>query len=99
MTCPAFEADFTTKFYFPWDFHGNFHVGSKATLKCLPGYVLPKQFKCNADKCGGPYHPCLQLGQTGNIFELFYGTKDACKIFENVMSQFYIFARRRLQSF
>ena len=45
LTCPAFEADFTTKFYFPWDFHGNFHVGSKATLKCLPGYVLPKMYK------------------------------------------------------
>ena len=71
LTCPALEPDYTTNFYFPWDFHGNFHVGSKATLKCLPGYVLPKQFKCNADKCGGPYHPCLQLGQSGNILELF----------------------------
>ena len=50
MTCPAFEADFTTKFYFPWDFHGNFHVGSKATLKCLPGYVLPKMYKPSARK-------------------------------------------------
>ena len=50
LTCPAFEADFTTKFYFPWDFHGNFHVGSKATLKCLPGYVLPKQYKPSGRK-------------------------------------------------
>ena len=67
LTCPALKPDYNAHFYFPWDFHGNFHVGSKATLKCLPGYVLPKAYKCNDDKCGGPYHPCLQLGQTGNL--------------------------------
>ena len=53
LTCPAFEADFNTKFYFPWDFHGNFHVGSKAKLKCLPGYVLPKKYKPSVRKKRG----------------------------------------------
>ena len=45
LTCPEIEANFNSEFYFPWDHHGNWHVGSTATLKCLPGYVLPKQYQ------------------------------------------------------
>ena len=45
LTCSVLNADFNTYYYFPWEHHGNWPVGSQATLKCLPGYVLPKAYK------------------------------------------------------
>ena len=40
-SCPPIEADLTEKFIYVWDHHGSWHWGSKATLRCLPGYELP----------------------------------------------------------
>ena len=40
-SCPPLLPDLDTSFTYPWDYHGSWHYGSWATLKCLPGYVLP----------------------------------------------------------
>ena len=40
-SCPALEPDFKTNFVYVWKHHGSWHWGSKATLRCIPGYELP----------------------------------------------------------
>ena len=41
LTCPPLAPDLDFNFFFPWDYHGQWHLGSFATVKCLPGYKLP----------------------------------------------------------
>ena len=80
LTCMAREVDYTTNFFFPWDHHGNWHVGSTAVMRCLPGYVLPpgyengavkyvsKTAKVNTDgTCGpsNPYNPSALIPSPG----------------------------------
>ena len=80
LTCLAREVDYTTNFFFPWDHHGNWHVGSSAVMRCLPGYVLPpgyengavkyvsKTAKVNLDgTCGpsNPYNPTALIPSPG----------------------------------
>ncbi len=40
-SCPPIQANLTDKFFYVWEHHGNWHWGSKAVLKCLPGYQIP----------------------------------------------------------
>ena len=43
-SCEPFEHNTVDKFYYVWDYHGNYHYGSKVILKCLPGYQLNEDF-------------------------------------------------------
>ena len=40
-SCPPIDPDLTNKFIYVWEHHGSWHWGSKATLRCIPGYELP----------------------------------------------------------
>ena len=40
-SCPPIDPDFKHKFIYVWQHHGSWHWGSKATLRCIPGYELP----------------------------------------------------------
>ncbi len=44
-SCPPIEANLTDKFFYVWEHHGNWHWGSQAVLKCLPGYQIPPAWK------------------------------------------------------
>lgn len=48
-TCPALDADTTTKFWYIWEHHGSWSWGSKAKLRCLPGYELPPNLPSNGE--------------------------------------------------
>ena len=41
-SCPALGVDLEDKFVYIWQYHGSWHWGSRATLRCLPGYELPQ---------------------------------------------------------
>jgi hypothetical protein len=41
-SCQPLLTDLDTSFTYPWDYHGSWHYGSVATLRCIPGYVLPQ---------------------------------------------------------
>ncbi len=43
-SCEPFEHNTVDKFYYVWDYHGNYHYGSKVVVKCLPGYQLNEDF-------------------------------------------------------
>ena len=40
-SCSEIEPDLSVTFTYVWEHHGSWHWGSKATLRCLPGYILP----------------------------------------------------------
>jgi len=43
-SCPPLQPDFYQKFTYPWDYHGSWHWGSSAVVRCLPGYTIPTSF-------------------------------------------------------
>ena len=48
-SCPPIIKDLNEKFIYAWEHHGSWHWGSKATLRCLPGYELPRELPSNGD--------------------------------------------------
>ena len=41
-SCQDITVDLKDDFLYVWEHHGSWHWGSKATLRCLPGYELPQ---------------------------------------------------------
>ena len=40
-SCPPIYPDFSKNFTYAWDYSGTWNWGSNATVRCLPGFVLP----------------------------------------------------------
>ena len=78
LTCQAREVDYTTNFFFPWDHHGNWHVGSTAVMRCLPGYVLDPKYKNGASAYIDNSANVRLDGKCGPNFPLLNGNPSEC---------------------
>ena len=54
--CTAIQNDFTTKKVYVVDHHGIWHYGSKAVVRCMPGYMLPTD-----GSASGSVSSCMKL--------------------------------------
>ena len=68
-SCPPLDADVTDKFFYVWDHHGSWHLGSTAALRCIPGYELP------SDLTGDEFDFDLQTQKVNCLYDDFEGGK------------------------